>query len=71
MKKLSITAKMNHAEQQARMTINHAIEHVSNPDELKNWLIDQVIGVEIDGVTYTYPWLTYDEALNYFNEATA
>lgn len=71
MKKLNTTGKMSRAEYQARMTINDVIERVSNADELKNWLIDQVTGVEIDGVTYTFPWLTYEKAVQYFNEATA
>lgn len=57
-------------EQRARIIINHTIESVKSANELKNWLIEQVTGVEIDGTVYTYPWLSYEQAVRYFNEAT-
>lgn len=71
MKKLAITNEMSVNEQKTRLMINHTIERVSNENQLKNWLIEQVTGVEIDGVTITYKWLTYEQALGYFREATA
>lgn len=70
MKKLTITNKMSMDEQRARMIINDTIAKVKNENDLRKWLLDQVTGVEIDGITYTYAWLTYERALGYFEEAT-
>lgn len=70
MKKLVITDKMSMNEQKARMIVNHTIENVTSEDQLKNWLLDQVTGLVIDGMVLTYAWLTYDAAVKYFNEAT-
>lgn len=70
MKKLAITDRMSATEQRARIIINQTIEAVKDENALKNWLIEQVTGVEIDGMKITYPWLTYEQALAYFDEAT-
>lgn len=71
MKKLNITAKMDLAEQRTRMTVNRVIEKCGNPDRLKNWLLDQVTGVEMNGVYLVFPnTMTYEQALGYFEEAT-
>ena len=70
MKKLVITKEMNMKERKARMIVNDTIEHVKSTNELKNWLLNQVTGLVVDGMTITFPWLTYEQALGYFNEAT-
>lgn len=62
---------MSMNEQRTRIMINDTIERVRNANELKNWLIEQVTGVVIDGVVITYKWLSYEQAVRYFNEATA
>ena len=69
MKKLTITNKMSMKEQRTRISINHVIEKVDNADRLRKWLLDQVTGVEIDGVIYTFPCMTYEEAMRYYREA--
>lgn len=70
MKKLIITDKMSLNEQKARMIINHTIDYMKDENAFKNWLIDQVTGVVIDGTVLTYPWLAYGAALDYYSEAT-
>ena len=70
MKKLEITSKMSMNEQRARMIVNHTIESVTSENQLKNWLLDQVTGLVIDGMVLTYAWLSYGAAVAYFNEAT-
>lgn len=70
MKKLTITSEMSLNEQKARMLVNHTIENVKDENQLKNWLLDQVTGVVIDGMVITYAWLAYGEAIKYYREAT-
>lgn len=70
MKKLTITSEMSANEQRARIMINHTLDYIKDENNLKNWLLDQVTGVIIDGMVITYPWLAYGAALDYFKEIT-
>lgn len=70
MKKLAINETMTMNEQRARMIVNHTIENVTNEEQLRKWLLDQVTGLVIDGMVLTYAWLSYGAAVAYFNEAT-
>lgn len=74
MTRLYIDGRMSSREQTNRIIVNETIKMMKkagrfNENEFRNWLLNQVTGVEINGVTYIFPeTFTHDEAVRYFNE---
>lgn len=73
MKKLTVTSEMSLNEQRTRLSVNDVIEKCGNDtNRFRNWLLNQVTGLEIDGVWFTLPnTMSYEQVNRYYREATA
>lgn len=71
MKRLEIDSKMPDYEK--RLMINEALEQMDkrgilNEEVVRNWLIEQVEGVEKNGTVITFKTLDYEDVLLYYLE---
>jgi len=73
--RLYIDGRMDSREQTNRIAVNKALTYMEkhggiDMEALRKWILRQVTGLEIDGVTYIWPeTFTYEESVRYYKEA--